>query len=79
MEFYTIEKARRVITIVFGLSILVIGLALLVLPGPGIPVVLAGLMMLSGQFIWAKRLLAKIHEEVGDAKNFIGRGMRARP
>ena len=34
------------------------GLVLLVLPGPGTPVLLAGLALLATEFTWAERLLA---------------------
>jgi len=35
----------------------VVGIALLVLPGPGIPLIVAGLALLGTQFPWARRAL----------------------
>lgn len=42
-----------------GFTVLAAGVALLVLPGPGIPVVVAGLFMLGLEFAWAERLLER--------------------
>jgi len=43
--------------IVAGSVLLVVGIALLVLPGPGIPLIVAGLALLGTQFPWARRAL----------------------
>lgn len=43
--------------IVAGSVLLAVGIALLVLPGPGIPLVVAGLALLGTQFPWARRAL----------------------
>ncbi len=40
----------KVVKIILGLLILPIGLILLVTPGPGIPLVLAGLYLIANQF-----------------------------
>jgi hypothetical protein len=49
----------RVVMIVLGLCVLVVGGALLVLPGPGIPIVLVGLGILAREFDWARRLVQR--------------------
>jgi uncharacterized protein (TIGR02611 family) len=41
-----------------GMTVLVAGAAMLVLPGPGIAVILLGLVVLSAEFKWAQRTLA---------------------
>ena len=41
-----------------GTALLIAGTALLVLPGPGIAVIFLGLVVLSAEFQWAKRVLA---------------------
>jgi len=56
------EQARRHIiirvgTIVIGSIVLLIGLAMMVLPGPGILGVLAGLGILSRELPWAERMI----------------------
>jgi uncharacterized protein (TIGR02611 family) len=48
--------AVRALIVVSGFVLLAVGGALMVLPGPGIPVVAAGLGLLSLEFVWARRL-----------------------
>ena len=45
---------KRVVVAVLGFVLLLTGLALLVLPGPGFVCIFAGLFLLSTQFDWAK-------------------------
>jgi uncharacterized protein (TIGR02611 family) len=40
-----------------GMTLLLAGAAMLVLPGPGIAVILLGLVVLSAEFKWAQRIL----------------------
>lgn len=46
--------------LVVGWILLVLGLAALVLPGPGLLMIAAGLTILSQQYLWARRRLAPI-------------------
>lgn len=52
-----ITAARKYIRILAGVVVLVLGiiLALPFVPGPGIPFIILGLMLLSDHFTWAKR------------------------
>jgi uncharacterized protein (TIGR02611 family) len=50
-------NVRRIAAIAGGGILLVTGVALLVLPGPGLALIIAGLALLSTQFQWARRLL----------------------
>ncbi len=52
--------ARRIVLEVVGWSLLVAGVAALVLPGPGLLMMFAGLAVLSQQYEWAERRLAPI-------------------
>jgi tellurite resistance protein TerC len=56
----TLRQAKRVIKIVIGFTVLITGLAMVVLPGPAILVIPAGLAILATEFVWAKRLLDRI-------------------
>jgi uncharacterized protein (TIGR02611 family) len=47
---------RKAVVVVGGFALLAAGGLLMVLPGPGIPLVLAGLGLLSLEFEWARRL-----------------------
>lgn len=50
---------RRVIVGVIGGTVLLIGIALMVLPGPAIVVIPLGLAILATEFVWARRWLQK--------------------
>ena len=54
-----VRQAYRLIVLVVGITIVVGGIAMLVLPGPGFLVVIAGLAILASEFVWARLLLQK--------------------
>jgi len=56
---------RRVIVGVIGGTVLLIGIALLVLPGPALLVIPLGLAILATEFVWARRWLKKARSLVG--------------
>ncbi len=59
---------RRTIVAVTGTTLLLLGAALVVLPGPfTLPLVVAGLAVLGTEFAWAEHLLTKGREKVGKA------------
>ena len=47
---------RFAVTIV-GVALLVLGAAMMVLPGPGILVIVGGLALLATEYVWARRML----------------------
>lgn len=51
---------RKTAVAVAGLTVMLAGVAMLVLPGPGIVTILAGLAILGTEFPWAKRLVQQI-------------------
>ncbi len=51
---------RRVVVATVGTSLLLAGVAMLVLPGPGIVTILAGLTVLATEFHWARRVKRKL-------------------
>ena len=54
-----IKVVRRVIVSVVGATVLLIGIALLVLPGPAFIVIPVGLAILATEYAWARRWLRK--------------------
>ncbi|MCA9169340.1 MAG: PGPGW domain-containing protein [Planctomycetales bacterium] len=56
----TIRQARRVVVLVVGLTVVAIGIAMLVLPGPAVVVIPLGLGVLALEFTWAKRWLGHL-------------------
>lgn len=55
-----LQKARRVVIAIVGTTVLALGVALLVLPGPAFVVIPTGLAILAIEFVWAKRWLRKV-------------------
>ena len=54
------KRLRQVIAFVIGSTLVLIGLALIVLPGPfTMPFIIAGLIVLALEFAWAESLLIK--------------------
>jgi hypothetical protein len=50
---------RRIIAAVLGGTILLLGIAMMILPGPAVLVIPLGLAILATEFVWAKHLLDK--------------------
>ena len=64
----TYKQVKKAFVFVIGGTILLIGLALLVLPGPAIVVIPIGLFILASEFLWAKRLLDDFKRRVEQGK-----------
>src|SRR5213076_268662 len=61
-----IKVVRRVIVSVVGATVLLIGIALLVLPGPAFIVIPVGLAILATEYAWARRWLKKVRRMASD-------------
>lgn len=57
--------ARRIVAIMFGSTLILLGTAMLVLPGPGLLVIGGGLAALSTEVVWARVLLRKVRAKLG--------------
>lgn len=53
---------RRTLVAVIGGTIVIVGLLLVFLPGPGALVILLGLAVLGSEFVWARRLIKRARE-----------------
>jgi tellurite resistance protein TerC len=60
----TIGAAHKIIALAVGSTVLILGAAMIVLPGPGLVVIPLGLAVLAAEFIWARRLLTRLRDEV---------------
>jgi hypothetical protein len=58
-----------VVVSVVGATVLLIGLALIVLPGPAFLVIPVGLVILGTEFAWARRLVGKARALAAHAKS----------
>jgi len=57
------RQARRAVILLIGSSILLVGVAMLVLPGPAFLIIPAGLAILAIEFAWARHWLGKVRTQ----------------
>lgn len=69
-----LKQVRRVVVFVIGMSVVLFGVALLVLPGPAIVVIPAGLAILAIEFRWARNWLRRAKVVVKGAGAQVSRG-----
>jgi tellurite resistance protein TerC len=69
----TFRWARRIAIIVGGFTVLAIGVAMIVLPGPAIVVIPVGLGILGLEFAWARRWLKEIKQRGGSLVSTVKR------
>lgn len=66
-----IRQAKRLIIAVVGFTVLLIGIAMIVLPGPAFIVIPLGLGILAVEFVWARHLLEKVRAKITKKKRSI--------
>lgn len=54
-----VPHIRRIIITVVGGTVLILGAAMVFLPGPGMLVMLGGLALLGTEYVWARRLMRR--------------------
>jgi tellurite resistance protein TerC len=57
-----LHTAKRIVVAIIGGTITLIGIAMIVLPGPAFIVIPLGLSILATEFLWAKRWLQKVRD-----------------
>ncbi|MGB0033989.1 MAG: PGPGW domain-containing protein [Candidatus Acidiferrales bacterium] len=60
MFIKTLQQAKRFLKILFGFTLLALGIFMLVTPGPGWLTILLALGLLAAEFVWARRLLDRL-------------------
>ena len=73
-----LERNRivRVVVAIFGFLVVLAGVAMLVLPGPGLLVIAIGLGILALEFVWAERLLERTVDKLDEASDAVKRSSR---
>ena len=72
------RNAKRTAVAVIGAAFVVAGFALLVLPGPGLLVIIVGLAILATEFAWAEHRLDQAKDKAKQAGGAVRRGLRRR-
>jgi tellurite resistance protein TerC len=60
MGITTLTQAKRMVKIMVGFTLLAAGVAMLLLPAPGIVTIAIGLAILSTEFVWARQWLERM-------------------
>jgi tellurite resistance protein TerC len=63
------HPVRRIFRVVAGFTLLAIGAALLILPGPGWLTILLGLALLATEYVWARRWLDRLQRTAKHVKS----------
>jgi uncharacterized protein (TIGR02611 family) len=57
-----LKYARRIVVLIVGMTVLLIGIAMIVLPGPALVVIPVGLAILATEYAWAQRWLHVVQD-----------------
>lgn len=73
------ERSRivRIAVVLAGFVVLLAGLAMIPLPGPGLLVTAVGLAVLALEFVWAERLLERTVDRMTKTSETVKRATRA--
>jgi uncharacterized protein (TIGR02611 family) len=72
------RSGKRIAVTVAGFAVLLAGIALLVLPGPGWLLIFIGLAILATEYVWAERLLKTAKRKAEQAKDAVLRKKSAK-
>jgi tellurite resistance protein TerC len=75
----TYRTARRIVVTLVGVTVILIGIALIFLPGPATLVIPLGIAILGIEFAWARRWLRKIREKSKQAVEQIRKRNQGQP
>ena len=63
MLLKSLQQTKRFLKVLFGFTLLLVGIVMIVTPGPGWLVMVLGLGVLAAEFVWARRLLGRLKEQ----------------
>jgi uncharacterized protein (TIGR02611 family) len=61
--FRTVQQMKRFVKIAFGFALVILGVVMILTPGPGWLTIVFGLGVLAAEFVWAKNLLDRLKEQ----------------
>ena len=59
----SLRHAKRIVSFILGLSLLLIGVAMIVLPGPETVLLPLGIVLLATVFVWVRRWLERFKQK----------------
>lgn len=69
---------KRVVVAIVGFTVLLLGVVMIVLPGPAFIIIPLGLAILATEFVWAQRLLTKAKAYFEKQKQRVADKMRGK-
>ncbi len=76
---YIFRSTKRIVVLVIGVALVVLGIALIPLPGPfSIPLMVAGLAVLATEYVWAERMLDTVKDKAQKATDVVKRSVLRR-
>jgi uncharacterized protein (TIGR02611 family) len=63
MLIKTVQQAKRIMKILLGFTLLLLGAVMVFTPAPGWLIILLGLGVLAAEFVWARQLLEHLKEQ----------------
>ncbi len=67
-----IRLLRALIVIILGVAVSIAGMIMIVTPGPGLLVIIAGLAILGTELVWARRLMVRLRHAAGGLGDMTG-------
>jgi uncharacterized protein (TIGR02611 family) len=74
---FIFRNAKRAAIFIVGVALLAAGLVMMVTPGPGILLIIAGLAVLATEFAWAERMLDRAKDHATRAKESLWSRIRS--
>jgi uncharacterized protein (TIGR02611 family) len=65
------RNGKRIGITIAGFAVVLAGIAMLVLPGPGLLIICVGLAILSTEYVWAQRMLNTARAKAEQAKDAV--------
>jgi tellurite resistance protein TerC len=62
----TYKAARRIVVAIVGATVVLLGIVMIVTPGPALVVIPVGLAILAIEFTWARRWLKRLRETISN-------------
>jgi uncharacterized protein (TIGR02611 family) len=67
----SVKFAKKMIISVVGITIILFGIALLFLPGPGWLIIMSGLFLLASEYLWARRAFDYFKHRFQKSKGYV--------
>jgi uncharacterized protein (TIGR02611 family) len=78
MNGLLLRGGRKLVIAIVGGSVLVVGIIMIVTPGPAVVVIPAGLAILGTEFVWARRILKRMKAQAEALGRSIAGAVRER-